>query len=99
MKNVNLFLSGTLCLSALNAANAKDVKPNVIFIAVDDMNDWINPLGGLKGIKTPNLDRLASMGVTFTKCSLCGSSKCTISTFGDDRCSSGKVKHHAQYIL
>ena len=66
MKNVNLFLSGTLCLSALNAANAKDVKPNVIFIAVDDMNDWINPLGGLKGIKTPNLDRLASMRVTFT---------------------------------
>ena len=39
-------------------------KPNVIFFAVDDMNDWIGPMG-YKGAKTPNLDRLAKMGVTF----------------------------------
>lgn len=66
MKNTKLFLSGILCLSSLSLASAKEVKPNVIFIAVDDMNDWVAPLGGLKGIKTPNLDRLASMGITFT---------------------------------
>lgn len=66
MKNVNLLLSGTLCLSSFNMASAKEVKPNVIFIAVDDMNDWVTPLGGLQGIKTPNLDRLASKGMTFT---------------------------------
>ena len=39
-------------------------RPNVIFFAVDDMNDWIGPMGW-KGAKTPNLDRLAKMGVTF----------------------------------
>jgi len=42
-------------------------KPNVLFIAVDDLNDWTNCLGGYKGkIFTPNLDRLASRGVLFT---------------------------------
>ncbi len=40
-------------------------RPNVIFFAVDDMNDFINPLGYSQA-KTPNLDRLAKMGVTFT---------------------------------
>lgn len=39
-------------------------RPNVIFFAVDDMNDWISPMG-YKGAVTPNLDRLAKMGVTF----------------------------------
>lgn len=66
MESLKLVLGGTLCLGALGVANAKETKPNVIFIAVDDMNDWVGPLGGIKGIKTPNLDRLASMGVTFT---------------------------------
>lgn len=42
-------------------------KMNVLFIAVDDLNDWISPLGGYEGIKTPNLERLAKRGVTFTK--------------------------------
>ncbi|MDA7527368.1 sulfatase [Planctomicrobium sp.] len=42
-------------------------KMNVLFIAVDDLNDWISPLGGYEGIKTPNLERLAQRGVTFTK--------------------------------
>ena len=46
---------------------AVDEKPNVLFIAVDDLNDWISPLGGYPGIKTPHLERLAARGVTFTK--------------------------------
>lgn len=40
-------------------------KPNIIFFAVDDMNDFINPLGYSQAI-TPNLDRLASAGIIFT---------------------------------
>ena len=40
-------------------------QPNIIFFAVDDMNDFVNPLGYEQAI-TPNLDRLAEMGVTFT---------------------------------
>ncbi|MEZ6057333.1 MAG: sulfatase [Planctomycetaceae bacterium] len=42
-------------------------KPNVLFIAVDDLNDWIAPLGGYPGCQTPNLDRLAARGMLFTR--------------------------------
>jgi arylsulfatase A-like enzyme len=40
--------------------------PNVIFFAFDDLCDWIQPLG-CNQAKTPNLLRLAGMGVTFTR--------------------------------
>ena len=45
-----------------------DSKPNIIFLAIDDLNDWINPLelGGLPGLKTPNFDRLRKMSMSFT---------------------------------
>ena len=42
-------------------------RPNVLFIAVDDLNDWIGPLGGYKGVKTPHIDKLAKQGMNFTK--------------------------------
>jgi arylsulfatase A-like enzyme len=41
-------------------------QPNVLFISVDDLNDWIEPLGGHPQAVTPNLDRLADEGVLFT---------------------------------
>src|SRR5258705_13202901 len=40
-------------------------KPNVLFIAVDDLNHWVGHLGRNKQTQTPNIDRLAKMGVTF----------------------------------
>ncbi|HWA98966.1 MAG TPA: sulfatase [Pirellulales bacterium] len=40
-------------------------KPNVLFIAVDDLNDWIGCLGGHPQAKTPNIDALAARGVNF----------------------------------
>ena len=40
-------------------------RPNVLFVAVDDWNDWTGPMGNSQA-KTPNLDRLAKRGVTFT---------------------------------
>lgn len=44
-----------------------EAKPrNLLFIAVDDLNDWVNCMGGRKGVHTPNLDRLAKRGVLFT---------------------------------
>jgi arylsulfatase A-like enzyme len=39
--------------------------PNVLFIAIDDLNDWIGCLGGHPQSITPNLDRLAASGVLF----------------------------------
>ncbi len=41
-------------------------KPNVLFIIIDDLNDWIGPLGGHPQAQTPNLDRLCGRGVLFT---------------------------------
>jgi len=56
-----------LAFSAVVQAEDKPAeKPNVLFIAVDDLNDWANCMGGRKGVHTPNLDRLAARGVLFT---------------------------------
>lgn len=41
-------------------------KPNILFIAMDDLNDWIGCLGGHPQTITPNMDRLAKSGVLFT---------------------------------
>ena len=41
-------------------------KPNVLFIAVDDLNDWIGCMNGHPQALTPNIDRLAAHGVLFT---------------------------------
>jgi arylsulfatase A-like enzyme len=46
-------------------ACSKVKKPNVLFMAIDDLNDWIGCLGGHPQAKTPNLDRLAAKGVLF----------------------------------
>jgi choline-sulfatase len=60
-----LFLSG--CAGASQQSASKLPKhPNVLFIAIDDLNDWIGCLGGHPDVKTPNLDRLARRGVLFT---------------------------------
>lgn len=40
-------------------------RPNVLFIAIDDQNDWIGHLGGHPLAKTPHLDRLAARGTSF----------------------------------
>ncbi|UII78728.1 sulfatase [Flagellimonas sp. CMM7] len=49
--------------------------PNVLLIAIDDLNDWIGVLEGHPQAKTPNIDRLAAMGVTFTN-ALCQAPVC-----------------------
>src|ERR1700739_1689291 len=48
-------------------ATAASQRPNVLFIAVDDLNDWVHHLGGHPQALTPNIDRLARRGVTFTR--------------------------------
>ncbi|NIP97336.1 MAG: sulfatase-like hydrolase/transferase, partial [Akkermansiaceae bacterium] len=63
-------LSLSPCLSALAGATkptpgASLSKPSLLFIAVDDLNDWIGVMGGHPQSKTPNIDRLAGMGILF----------------------------------
>ena len=63
---------------------AADDSPNVLFIAVDDLRDWVGHLGGHPQATTPNIDRLAASGVSFTRayCSapLCNPSRISLLT-------------------
>lgn len=71
-------------LAAAGARLSAAEKQNVLFIAVDDLNDWIGCLGGHPDVKTPNFDRLASRGVLFTNahCAapLCNPSRAALMT-------------------
>ncbi|MCS6850556.1 MAG: sulfatase [Gemmataceae bacterium] len=42
-------------------------RPNVLFIAVDDLNHWVGYLGRNRQTRTPNIDKLAARGVAFTR--------------------------------
>lgn len=63
MKSLCLFFAAVL-ISGLNSVAFGD-PPNVLFIAIDDLNDWVGCLGGHPQTITPNLDRLAASGVLF----------------------------------
>lgn len=47
------------------ACAAQPSKPDILFIAIDDLNDWVGHLGGNPDVRTPHLDRLAKRGVSF----------------------------------
>lgn len=54
-----------LCALGILGHTQAESRPNVLFIALDDLNDWIGCLGGHPQTRTPNLDRLAASGVLF----------------------------------
>lgn len=60
-------LTGLLILWATchAAAAQPQGRPNVLFIAIDDLNDWVGTLGGHPLAQTPHLDRLAARGTVF----------------------------------
>ncbi len=60
---------------ALGEAPRESDRPNVLFIAVDDLNDWVGCLGGHPQAQTPHIDRLVERGVLFTNAH-CASPAC-----------------------
>jgi len=46
-------------------AGTAAARPNVLLIAIDDLNDWIGCMEGHPQARTPNIDRLAERGVLF----------------------------------
>jgi len=79
MKFLCILFSLTCSLSCLSAAT-----PNVLFIAIDDQNDWIGSLGGHPQVKTPHIDALAKRGTLFTnshcQAPLCNPSRSSLLT-------------------
>ncbi len=75
-----LFLA--LALLSPGPASQAAERPNILFIAIDDQNDWIGHLGGHPMAKTPHLDRLAARGTSFLNahCNspLCNSSRASL---------------------
>lgn len=59
-------------------------KPNVLFIIADDLRDYVGWMGGHPQARTPNMDRLAKMGMRFTNAhcnyALCNPSRTSLLT-------------------
>src|SRR5262249_19679901 len=72
---VRLLALATLSVGSLSMGTAPRTavaapqrpKPNVLFIAIDDLNHWVGYLGRNNQVKTPNLDRIAQRGLRFTR--------------------------------
>lgn len=64
--------------------NGYAASPNVVFISLDDMNDWLGCYGGHPDVLSPNIDRLAERGVVFTNAHcvspICGPSRASVLT-------------------
>ena len=58
-------LARILFLAAMAQGICTADRPNVLFIAIDDLNEWTGLLGGHLQARTPNIDRLANRGVNF----------------------------------
>lgn len=100
LKSISVIVLGILIPGSLLAQSSRG-KPNVLFISVDDLNDF-PPFGGCyPDAITPNLDKLAKRGVVFSNAHcqfpLCGPSRASLmsglqpSTLGYD----GQMKDSA----
>ncbi|ADY50647.1 sulfatase [Pseudopedobacter saltans DSM 12145] len=78
-----IFVCCVLFSLSVTAQSKEKKRPNVLMIAVDDLNDFIGALGNPDAI-TPNIDKLAAKGVVFTnahcQAPLCGPSRASIMT-------------------
>ncbi len=83
LKFIPVILIGLLIINVWTV-RAQQVKPNILVITIDDLNDWVGYLNGHPKVKTPNMDRLASEGVAFTNAHiqspLCNPSRVSILT-------------------
>src|SRR6187401_865962 len=70
-----LFPLIVLTLAMASSPAGAATKPNVLFIAIDDLRDWVSYLGHNPQSQTPNIDKLAARGVAFTR-SYCAAPVC-----------------------
>jgi arylsulfatase A-like enzyme len=75
------FFAFTISLKSNSQTNDKTVKPNIVFIYLDDLGYGDLSCYGATAIKTPNIDALANGGVRFTN-GYATSATCTPSRYG-----------------
>ena len=75
------FLALTISFKSSSQTNNKSVKPNIVFIYLDDLGYGDLSCYGATEIKTPNIDALANGGVRFTN-GYATSATCTPSRYG-----------------
>lgn len=73
---------GSVALTACNPGVAEQQHPNILMIAIDDLNDWIGVMNVHPNALTPNIDKLAERGTLFTNAHisapLCGPSRASL---------------------
>ncbi len=85
MKIVGFFFSFLILgiLSCDRLLTKAEQNPNIIFISIDDLNDWVGFLGHQQAI-TPHMDKLAARGYSFINAHcpapVCGPSRTAILT-------------------
>ena len=67
MKSITQSLLFFLAMGVFFHPACADESPNILFIAIDDLRDWVGHLGFNSQVKTPNIDRLAKRGVSFSQ--------------------------------
>ncbi len=60
-----------LFIGACSLAAQSSERPNIVMFVLDDLCDWVSPMGYDQAI-TPQFDRLASQGITFTNAHTAG---------------------------
>lgn len=74
-------LAGT---AFIQCEQAESEKMNVLFIVVDDLNDWVGCFGGNPQVLTPNIDRFAENSMIFLNAqapaTVCGPSRSSFLT-------------------
>ncbi|WP_419194037.1 sulfatase [Novipirellula herctigrandis] len=63
-------------LATEQSAQCEDTHPNVLFIAIDDINDWVGPLGGHPQAQTPELDQFCKRGSVIFRNGVCAAPIC-----------------------
>ena len=97
-------LTATTSVAAQSQFVEHKEKPNIIFILADDMGYCDLACYGNKYIKTPNIDKLAATGTTFTQCyagsGISSPSRCALmtgrntgnTTIRDNFCNAGGIE-------
>lgn len=75
MKAIGRFCAFWGIAVLLSVPGRGETRPDVLFVVIDDMNDWVSLLDPKSPIKTPHLERLAKRGTLFTR-AYCISAAC-----------------------